>query len=103
MLSMNEILNSDVEQVHKVEYDARLYSTIAKNSSDIGLELIQTKKSHDKLAFVENITRLSWNQLQRIPVDGVDRFTKMYNLYNIYMNQKRRKAFKKYCKDRNLI
>jgi len=92
-ITFDDIRDTRAELVDHVEYSSSLYASIAQaTKGGVTVELRPTMKSRDNIANVQNITRLSWNQLQRVPILGVDRFTKMYNLYQVSID----KLFNKY-------
>jgi hypothetical protein len=67
----------------KIEYDQSLYIKIANLRLN---EIVQVKnrKGVRSTVRIQNITALSWNELQLLMPEGENRFSKMVLLYNRY-------------------
>ena len=67
----------------KIDYDKNLYIKIANFRMD---EIFQVanRKGNRVTIHIQNITRLSWRELQLLMPAGEDRFSKMILLYNKY-------------------
>ena len=66
-----------------VLYDKKIYAEIANTYFDVKFEVPATANSYKEHITLGNLTKLSWNQMQRIYIPGINRFTKQYNLYKI--------------------
>ncbi len=68
----------------KIDYDVNLYKKIARLSLN---EIVQVRnrKGIKSTIRIQNITQLSWRELQLLIPDGIDRFTKMVLLYQKYV------------------
>jgi hypothetical protein len=69
----------------KTDYDKNLYIEIANFRMD---EIVQVSNRKGKrlTIHIQNITRLTWRELQLLMPAGEDRFSKMVLLYNKYAN-----------------
>ena len=69
----------------KIEYDVNLYKEIAKFKANDIVE-VRNRKGRRSVIHVQNITKLTWQQLQLLISDGEDRFSKITLLYRYYNN-----------------
>lgn len=69
----------------KIDYDPELYKKIARLAVN---DVVATtnRKGRRKTIRINNITKLTWQELQLLVGDGTDRFTKMVLLYEKYKN-----------------
>lgn len=67
----------------KIEYEVNLYKEIAKFRLNEIVE-VKNRKGIRSTIHIQNITKLSWQQLQLLVSGGVDRFSKMVLLYRHY-------------------
>lgn len=72
----------------KIEYDVNLYRTMANYSVN---EIIQVtnRKGIKSSIHINNITKLSWNELQLLVPNGSNKFTKMVLLFQKYSRAKK--------------
>ena len=69
----------------KIEYDVNLFKKIAQFQANDIIE-VRNRKGVRSVIHVQNITKLSWQNLQLLVSGGSDRFTKMVFLYQHYNN-----------------
>jgi hypothetical protein len=68
----------------KIEYDDNLYKKIGRlRINDI--VQVENRKGIRSTIHIQNITKLTWQELQLLVPDGANRFTKMVLLYNSYV------------------
>jgi len=71
----------------KIEYEINLYKKIA-NFSVNKIVQVANRKGKKSTIHITNITKLSWQELQLLTSNGVDRFSKIVVLYQEYSSQK---------------
>ena len=69
----------------KIDYDVSLYKKIA-NFKINRIVQVKNRNGIKSTIHIQNITNLSWQDLQLLTRDGVDRFSKMVSLYKTYSN-----------------
>ena len=67
----------------KIEYDINLYKEIANLELNEIINVTNGKGIKSTIQ-IQNITRLSWHELQLLMTEGKDRFSKMVLLYRRY-------------------
>ena len=67
----------------KIEYNDKLYKEIAQFRVNDIVE-VSNRKGYTKTILIQNITKLTWHQLQLLIKNGKDRFSKMVLLYGYY-------------------
>ena len=69
----------------KIDYDAKLYKRIASLNLNEVVQ-VRNRKGIKSTIHIQNITNLSWHDMQLLISDGADKFTKMVLLYEKYVN-----------------
>lgn len=69
----------------KIEYDVNLYKKIA-NFKLNKIVRVKNRNNIESTIHIQNITSLSWHDLQLLTRNGADRFSKMVFLYEKYSN-----------------
>lgn len=67
----------------KIDYDVNLYKKIAKFDAN-EIVVVSNRKGVKTTIQIQNITKLSWHELQVLGINGKDKFTKMVLLYQKY-------------------
>lgn len=69
----------------KIEYDADLYKKIASLNFNKIIQ-VRNRKGIERTIHIQNITRLSWHELQLLITEGKDTFSKMVLLFHKYIS-----------------
>lgn len=67
----------------KIEYDPKLYGKIAQFRVN-NVVKVRNRKGYTQTISIQNITKLTWHQLQLLVPNGKDKFSKMVLLYGYY-------------------
>ncbi|MCL7420600.1 MAG: hypothetical protein M8364_06825 [Methylobacter sp.] len=67
----------------KIDYDVSLYKKIARLGLNVIVQ-VKNRKGVRHTIHIQNITKLSWHELQLLVPYGDDKFTKMVLLYEQY-------------------